>query len=135
MILLDTNVVIAITNSRPEKVRLRFEMELSRGASIAVSSIAVFELRYGASKSTKPVFNHKVLDEFLAGYAEILDFSSDDAAEAGNIRAALEARGTPIGPYDTLIAAQALRHNATLITANTREFARVAGLRLDDWTT
>ena len=135
MILLDTNIVIAITNSRPEKVRHRFQDQLARVSTIAVSTIAVFELRYGAAKSAKPAFNHQVLDQFLAAYVEVLDFTSDDAIEAGNIRAYLEAKGTPIGPYDTLIAAQALRHNATLVTANTREFARVPGLRLEDWMT
>jgi tRNA(fMet)-specific endonuclease VapC len=134
MILLDTNVVIAITNSRPAKVRLRFQEQLSRGTTIAISTIAVFELRYGTAKSARPAFNNQVLDQFLTGYVDVLEFTSADAAEAGNIRAALEERGTPIGPYDTLIAAQALRHNATLITANTREFSRVAGLKVEDWT-
>ena len=134
MIVLDTNVVIAITNRRPDRARILFHEQLSRGTTIAVSTIAVFELRYGAAKSAKPAFNHRVLDEFLAGYLDVLEFSSADAVEAGNIRAALEVRGTPIGPYDTLIAAQALRHHATLVTANTREFERVMGLRVVDWT-
>lgn len=134
MILLDTNVVIAITNRRPGKVRLRFQAELSQSALIAVSTVTIFELRYGAAKSAKPAFNNRVLDEFLAGYVEVLDFTSEDALIAGEIRAGLEAKGTPIGPYDTLIAAQALRHNATLITANTREFSRLTGLKLEDWT-
>jgi tRNA(fMet)-specific endonuclease VapC len=60
-------------------------------------------------------------------------FEPEDAEEAGDIRAALERSGTPIGPYDTLIAAQARRRGALLVTANRREFARVPGLRSEDW--
>ena len=63
-----------------------------------------------------------------------MTFDAEDAHEAGDIRALLERAGTPIGPYDILIAAQARRRGATLVTANTREFARVPGLKTEDWT-
>lgn len=63
-----------------------------------------------------------------------VEFDPDDAIEAGSVRATLEAAGTPIGPYDVLIAAQALRRGATLITANIGEFARIKGLIVEDWT-
>jgi tRNA(fMet)-specific endonuclease VapC len=69
----------------------------------------------------------------LSGPIEVLPFEPADADEAGDIRATLERAGTPIGPYDVLVAAQARRHDALLVTANTREFARVPRLKLEDW--
>ena len=71
---------------------------------------------------------------FLSGNIDVAPFDAQDAAVAGDLRAALEAAGTPIGPYDVLIAAQALRSGATLVTANVSEFARVHGLVWQDWT-
>ena len=65
--------------------------------------------------------------------SQVFDFEPDDAEEAGDIRAALERAGTPIGPYDVLIAAQARRRGAMLVTANRREFARVPRLKTEDW--
>ena len=62
-----------------------------------------------------------------------LPFDEEDAAQSAGLRAILETAGTPIGPYDVLIAGQSLRHGATLVTANTREFARVPGLNVEDW--
>lgn len=70
----------------------------------------------------------------MADFMRVLNFDQDDAREAGEIRATLRAAGTPIGPYDVLIAAQARRRDAVLITTNTREFVRVPGLRIEDWT-
>ncbi len=133
MIQLDTNVAIAIINDYPAKVRIEFEHRLVSSQPIAISTVVLFELRYGAAKSRMRLINEASVGAFSSRVG-IVPFDADDAACAGTIRAALEARGTPIGPYDTLIAAQALRHNATLITANTREFARVPGLKLEDWT-
>jgi tRNA(fMet)-specific endonuclease VapC len=72
------------------------------------------------------------LRHFLAGPIDVAPFGEEDAAVAGELRAALEAKGTPIGPYDLLIAAQSLRSGATLVTANTSEFARVKGLALEN---
>jgi tRNA(fMet)-specific endonuclease VapC len=71
---------------------------------------------------------------FLSGRIDVARFEEEDAAAAGDLRATLEAAGTPIGPYDLLIAAQALRTGATLVTANVSEFARVVGLAWQDWT-
>jgi tRNA(fMet)-specific endonuclease VapC len=88
---------------------------------------------YGAAKSQRPQQNRRIATEFLAGNLEILDFSAADAQAAGNIRALLERAGKPIGAYDTLIAGQALARNLILVTANTREFARVPSLKLEDW--
>ena len=93
----------------------------------------LFELRHGAAKSATPARNHARLDDFLAAAPEIVAFDADDANEAGDIRARLESLGTPIGPYDVLIAAQARRRRAALVTLNRREFERAPGLVVTDW--
>lgn len=134
MIVLDTNVVIALLLRSPDIVRLRFTSALASQTTVAVPVIALFELQYGIARGTRRSENEQRLADFQRAPIVILPFEVEDAVIAGEVRAGLVAKGTPIGPYDTLIAAQALRHNATLITANTREFARVQGLRLEDWT-
>ena len=131
--LLDTNVCIALMNRRSDQVRARFVEAVSEAASLATSSVVVHELLYGAAKSQRPQQNHRIAAEFLAGNLEILDFSAADAEAAGNIRALLEQAGKPIGAYDTLIAGQALARDLILVSANTREFARVPSLKIEDW--
>src|SRR6266571_8215656 len=133
MICLDTNAVIAVLNDPKSLVRKRIDDAIGRGDAIAISTIVLFELRYGAAKSARPERNAKRITDFLAGPIDVLPFEEADADEAGDIRAALERAGTPIGPYDVLVAAQARRRNAVLITANRREFARVPRLRFEDW--
>ncbi len=133
MICLDTNAVIAVLNERASPVRARIDQATGLGHTFALSSIGLFELRYGAAKSARPERNARRIVDFLAGPIEVLPFEEADADEAGDIRAALERAGTPIGPYDVLVAAQARRRNAVLITANRREFARVPRLRFEDW--
>jgi tRNA(fMet)-specific endonuclease VapC len=95
----------------------------------------LFALRYGAAKSQNPQRNHERIDVFLTAVTEVVDFDDADADEAGEIRAFLEKIGAPIGPYDLLIAAQARRREAILVTANRREFERVPGLMVTDWRT
>jgi tRNA(fMet)-specific endonuclease VapC len=133
MICLDTNAVIAVLNERTSSVLTRIEEAITSGATLAISSIVLFELRYGAAKSARPERNAQRIADFLAGPIEVLAFESADAEEAGDIRAALERAGTPIGPYDVLVAAQARRRDALLVTANEREFARVPRLKFEDW--
>jgi len=133
MICLDTNVVIAVLNDPKSPVRKKLDDAIGRGDAIAISTIVLFELRYGAAKSVRPERNAKRITDFLAGPIEVWPFEPQDAEAAGDIRAALEQQGTPIGPYDVLIAAQARRLDALLVTANTCEFARVPGLKLEDW--
>ena len=101
---------------------------------VAISVVALYELRYGAANSANRLRASRHIAEFLSGPVQVLDFEADDAEEAGDIRAALERAGTPIGPYDVLIAAQARRRGAMLVTANRREFARVPRLKTEDWT-
>jgi len=134
MICLDTNVVIAVLTARHSLPRARLAASIERGLSLSISSIVLFELRYGAAKSARPERNAQRLADFLSGGIEVLAFDPADAEEAGAIGAALERVGTPIGPYDLLIAAQVRRRNALLVTADAREFAHVPGLRTEDWT-
>ena len=131
--LLDTNAVVAVLKDEPGGVRQRLKRVSGRGNAIATSSIVLFELWYGIARSTRRSENTERLRVFLAGAIEVVPFDDDDAIVAGELRAQLEAVGKPIGPYDLLIAAQALRTRATLVTANVAEFARVRGLAWQDW--
>ena len=131
--LLDTNACIALINGHPRAVRLRLDKAVASGARILVSSISLFELWYGVGKSAKQEFNRKRLESFASGPIFILSFDEADSRVGGMVRAALEAMGKPIGAYDLLIAAQALRHQLTLVTANASEFARVKDLNWRDW--
>jgi tRNA(fMet)-specific endonuclease VapC len=132
--LLDTNVCIEIINGRPAKVRERFQTTVRADADLFVSSVTSFELWYGAEKSDRKEFNRRRVEAFFAGPLQVLQLEEDDARRAGEVRAALEAQGKPIGPYDTLIAGQALHRKLSLVTANVREFSRVKGLTLENWT-
>lgn len=134
MIFLDTNVVIGIINQPSDRVRRRYAEALAHGDVIALSTIAIYELCYGVAKSKSKRLNAAVLDAFLSGAVVTVPYEATDAAVAGEVRATLEAAGTPIGHYDLLIAAHALCRGATLVTANMREFARVPGLKVEDWT-
>lgn len=134
MFCLDTNIVIGIINGRATAAEARFRETVGR-APLLLSAVVMFELRYGYAKSDRRSRMEAILATFLAPGIEVLPFDADDAAEAGNIRAALEAQGAPIGPYDILIAAQASRRGAALVTLNRREFERVPGLIVTDWAT
>lgn len=134
MICLDTNAAIALLSGGESPVRVRFRNAVARGETLAASSIVLFELWFGAEKSARRENNAKKIAEFPSAGIRVLDFNASDAEEAGNVRAILRRTGTPIGPYDVLIAAQARRRGALLVTANVREFARVPGLRIEDWT-
>lgn len=130
MYLLDTNICIYIRRVRPPHVAERFH-SISPEA-LAMSSVTFAELVYGARKSQAFAEN---MQRLLALRKSIRVLPFDDAAaEAyGAIRADLERRGQLIGSNDLLIAAHALSLGATLVTNNTGEFARVTGLRLENW--
>lgn len=129
MILLDTNICIYIINARPPAVLARFHRY--RLGEIGLSSVVAAELAYGVEKSAS-TRNREALRMFLAPL-ELLPFDDKASWTYGEVRADLERRGQPIGSLDTMIAAHALSLNATLVTNNTREFARVSGLRLENW--
>lgn len=128
--MLDTDTCIGLIRRRPPEALRRLR---SRGiGQVGISSITLGELAFGAARSSQPQQSREALDEFLFA----LDVAHYDEAAAfayGSVRAALASTGTPIGPLDTLIAAHALSLDVTLVTHNRREFARVAGLRVDDW--
>lgn len=128
--LLDTNICIYIIKKRPVQV-LKMFTSLAVG-DIGISSITLAELQFGVMKSSNPEKNQEALDKFLSPL-EILDFGFQSAIEYGTIRAALEKKGTPIGPLDTLIAAHAKSLGLTLVTNNVKEFKRVSGLKIEDW--
>jgi len=132
MFCLDTNIVIGIINGRATTVEARFRKTIGR-APLMLSAVALFELRYGYAKSDRRSRMEALLTTFLAPGIDVLPFDEEDAAEAGDIRAALETQGTLIGPYDILIAAQARRRGAALVTFDRREFERVPGLIVTDW--
>lgn len=132
--LLDTNVCIALINSSSPMVRRRAALATRRGATLATSSIVAHELWYGVAKSSRQIQNANRIAAFLSRAVTILDYTEQDARAAGEIRAELERQGKRIGEYDTLIAGQAFARNLALVTANTREFGRVKGLLVEDWT-
>lgn len=131
--LLDTSACIAIINGRPLSVRQRFRSAINANAAIAISSICGFELWFGVANSLRRDYNSERLEGFLAGPVDMLPFDHGDARTAGEVRAALQARGTPIGAYDLLVASQAIHRGMMLVTANVSEFARVDGLVCEDW--
>jgi tRNA(fMet)-specific endonuclease VapC len=134
MRLLDTNVVIALLSGRFPAVRRRFRTHIVNGDPVALPAITLFELRYGIERSERAATNTAALEHFLGQGIEVVSFASDDACAAGSVRAKLEAKGQRIGPYDILIAAQALTRSAIIVTANVREFRRIDGLAVEDWT-
>jgi tRNA(fMet)-specific endonuclease VapC len=131
--LLDTNACIALNKGEPTSVRARFDKAVHSGAQVWVSTVVLYELWYGAAKSARPKENAEDLATFLGGPVRVLGFDEEDTKEAGGVRASLERIGRPIGAYDMLIAGQALSRKLTLVTANTKEFARVKGLVWEDW--
>ncbi|SEL74175.1 tRNA(fMet)-specific endonuclease VapC [Bosea lupini] len=133
MFCLDTNVIVYAINGRVPAIEQRLRQELAIGTTLLVPAIVLFELRYGIAKRMRREASTRVLDAFLADGFDVLSFEAEDAAEAGDIRAALETSGMPIGAYDILIAAQARRRGAVLVTVNRREFERVPGLMVTDW--
>ncbi|WP_322762406.1 type II toxin-antitoxin system VapC family toxin [Frankia sp. Cr2] len=132
--LLDTNAVVALLRNKPARVRERYREAEASEDSLALSSVVLFELWYGVAKSAQVPENTERLRVLLSGDLDLLDFDDEDARTAGQVRAALEKAGTPIGAYDLLIAGQALRRGLTVVTANTSEFSRVTGLNWEDWT-
>ncbi len=126
--LLDSNAVIALLED-PESGISRRALR-RRPGELGLSAIVSHELYYGAFKSSQRRHN---LDRFDRLPLEVLPFDRDDSRHAGEIRALLTKRGRPIGPYDVLIAGQARARRLTLVTHNVKEFARVPGLRVEDW--
>ena len=125
--LLDTNAVIELLHGNR---RFRERLELWHPADVGVSAVVLHELYFGAHKSARTEENPL---RIKALQLEVVPFSTTDAERSGEIRALLQRYGTPIGPYDVLIAGQAAARSLTLVTHKLREFERVPGLSLEDW--
>ena len=128
--LLDTNVCIHLINEKHPVIQQHLKQHSP--ADIAICSVVKAELLYGARRSQRMEANLQLLKAFFAPL-QSLAFDDECAEHYGQIHADLLTQGKPIGPNDTLIAAIVRANNATLITNNTSEFKRVAGLRIEDW--
>ena len=128
--LLDTNPCVVYLRGKNALVLRRFG--LHPPTDLVLCSVVVGELRYGAEGSADPVREHTRVDAFVAQFAS-LPFDDLAAPIYGRIRHDLESRGLIIGANDLLIAAIALVRDLTLVTHNTKEFSRIAGLKLEDW--
>lgn len=128
--MLDTDVCIYLIKKQSSAVLGK--LQACRAGDVGISTVTVAELRYGASKSQRPNQNHEALDLFLAPF-DLVPFDDAAAVAYGEIRSQLERAGDPIGPLDTLIAAQAKSLGVLLVTNNTREFRKVKGLKVEGW--
>lgn len=129
--LLDTNICIYCIKRNPQKVFER--MEERRVGEVGISAITYSELQFGVANSSAPEQNRIALVEFIAPL-EVADYTMDVAEIYGSIRSLLKRKGRLIGPLDLLIAAHSLYLETTLVTNNVREFARIPGLKLENWT-
>lgn len=127
--LLDTNIVIYVIKQRPPQALEYFNQRAGR---MAISAITLAELMHGAEKSSKPLVNLAVVEDFCSRL-EVLPYAAKAAQHYGLIRATLELRGQTIGVNDLHIAAHARSEGLTLVTNNLREFDRVEALQLDNW--
>ena len=128
--LLDTNICIYLIKRRPLEVLERFRQYPPK--DVAISAITLFELQYGIEKSKYRQRSEDALAKFLLPL-NLIDLDRSSATEAAVIRAQLERKERPIGPYDLLIAGIARSLDMILVTNNTREFERIGGLHLENW--
>jgi tRNA(fMet)-specific endonuclease VapC len=131
MYLLDTNICIYIIKKKP--VEVLHVLKKKSKKDISISSITVAELEYGVEKSKFPDNNRISLIQFLSIF-NIINFDDKDAIEFGKIKVMLEKIGKVIGPMDLLISSQAISRNMILVTNNVKEFERINGLRIENWT-
>jgi tRNA(fMet)-specific endonuclease VapC len=129
--LLDTDVCIELLKGRDPRLDAR--LRRCTAGEVGVSTITVCELTYGAHRSAQVARNQAALAAFFLPLV-LVPFDAQAAALAGEVRALLARAGTPIGAYDLLIAAQALALGVPVVTNNEREFRRVPGLQLENWT-
>lgn len=131
MLILDSNTISYYFRGDPQVVP---RLQAVRPGNLGVPAIVEYELRYGLMRLPQEAAAPRLaaLAQFLRP-VQVLPFDAECAALAASVRVSLEAAGTPIGPHDTLIAATALRHQATLITRNVREFSKVPGLQWLNW--
>ena len=128
--MLDTNICIYLIKKRPSVVLERFSQHSPQ--DVAISTITLFELQYGIEKSQYRQRSENALSKFLLPL-NLIDLDRSAAIETATIRAQLERKGMPIGPYDLLIAGLARSRDMILVTNNTKEFERIVGLHLENW--
>ena len=129
--LLDTNICVYLIRGKSQEALQNLAQHSMM--DIGISSITLAELQFGVHKSNRSEQNQQALEQFLVPLTTI-DFDHSAAITYGQIRAYLEGQGSAIGSLDTLIAAHALSRDLTLVTNNTKEFSRVPGLLVEDWT-
>ena len=127
--LLDSNLCIRVLRYRPPSLLARFN---EAADALSISTIVANELLYGAARSARPAQNRREVEDFC-GRLEVLAFDYEAADHAADIRAALASKGLAIGGFDALIAGHARSRGLIVVTGNTGEFSRVAGLRCEDW--
>ncbi|MFN3718612.1 MAG: tRNA(fMet)-specific endonuclease VapC [Rhizobium rhizophilum] len=129
--MLDTNICIFTVKNRPAHMREVFNRHHGQ---MCISAVSLMELIYGAEKSASPERNLAVVEGFAARL-DVLPYDEIAASHTGQLRAELAKSGTPIGPYDQMIAGHARSRGLIVVTNNRREFDRVPGLRVEDWAT
>ena len=127
--MLDTNIIIYTIKNRPTEVQQAFNLHTGQ---MCISSVTLMELIYGAEKSMATERNLRDIEGLIARL-EVLPYDYQAAIHTGQIRAELAKMGTPIGPYDQMIAGHARSHGLILVNNNYREFERVTGIRLENW--
>jgi tRNA(fMet)-specific endonuclease VapC len=127
--MLDTNICIYVMKNYPQNLREKFN---ALAEQLCISSITLGELHYGAEKSARRVDNQRAIEQFAARL-DVLPFAEKAAAHYGQVRAELERAGTPSGPHDMQIGAHARSEGLIIVTNNMREFARMPGVRAENW--
>ncbi len=127
--MLDTNICIYVMKSYPPKLRERFN---AHAEQLCISSITLSELHYGAEKSARRAANLTAIEQFVARL-DVLAFGDKAAAHYGQLRAELERSETPCGPHDIQIGGHARSEGLVLVSNNLREFARMPGVRVENW--
>ncbi len=129
--LLDTDICIYLIKHKPPSVTDKLTQ--IDNSEVALSTISLFELRFGVENSNQYQKSQSALNLFCSSFPTILSFDTSAATCAAKIRSALKRKGTPIGAYDLLIASIALSNDLILVSNNVREFQRVDGLKLENW--
>lgn len=132
--MLDTNTLVYVLNARPQHQAVLDRFNAHDPRHLCMSAVTLAELRFGVAQSQRPAATQAKLDRVIAALS-VLPFEDRAARAYGTVRAQLQAAGQPIGPLDTMIAGHAVSLGAVLVTNNMREFARVTGLRVENWIT
>jgi len=127
--MLDTNICIYVMKTYPPALRDKFN---AMAEQLCISTVTLGELHYGAEKSARRVENLTAIAHFVARL-QVLPFTDKAAAHYGQLRAELERAGTPCGPHDMQIGGHARSEGLIVVTNNMREFARMPGLRVENW--